>query len=143
MAFEAAAALAFLRPQASRLSPQLLALIRDGEALSDRDRDQALARADAARRRLPDLFGRFDVLLTGSALGEAPAGLESTGDPAMNRIWTLLGLPCVSLPAAEGPHGLPVGVQLVGPPGGDALLLAVAAWAEPPLSGGVIPSGNG
>jgi amidase len=134
MAFEAAEALAALRPHASRLSPQLRALLRDGEALSGHDRDRARARAEAARRRLPDLFGRFDVLLTGSAPGEAPSGLESTGDPAMNRIWTLLGLPCVSLPAAEGPSGLPVGVQLVGPPGGDARLLAAAAWAEAALA---------
>jgi amidase len=68
-------------------------------------------------------------------VGEAPLGLEATGDPAFNRIWTLLGTPCVSLPAARGPAGMPVGVQLAGRPGGDAALLAVAQWAERALAG--------
>jgi len=130
MAFEAAEALADLRPQAARLGRELQEILRLGAATPRAAYDAARASAEAARRGLPELFGRLDVLLTGSALGEAPAGLASTGDPAMNRIWTLLGLPCASLPCAEGPHGLPVGVQLVGPPGGDALLLAAAAWAE-------------
>lgn len=130
MAFEAAGALAELRPHAARLSPQLQEILRLGAATPREAYDGARALAEAARRRLPELFGRFDVLLGGSALGEAPAGLASTGDPALSRIWTLLGLPCVSLPFAEGPHGLPVGVQLVGPPAGDDALLAAAAWAE-------------
>ena len=130
MAFEAAEALAELRPQLARLGPELQEILRQGEATPRAAYDGARARAEAARRRLPELFGRFDVLLTASAPGEAPEGLSSTGDPALNRIWTLLGLPCASLPCAEGPHGLPVGVQLVGPPGGDAALLAAAIWAE-------------
>ncbi len=130
MAFEAAEALAELRPQLARLGPELQEILRQGEATPRAAYDEARARAEAARRRLPELFGRFDVLLTASAPGEAPEGLASTGDPALNRIWTLLGLPCVSLPCAEGPHGLPVGVQLVGSPGGDAALLAAAGWAE-------------
>jgi amidase len=135
MAFEAAAELRGLAAQhASRLSPQLLELLRQGEAIPRAGYDAARARRDEARRRLAGTFARFDVLVAGSALGEAPAGLASTGDPAMNRIWTLLGLPCVSLPAGQGPSGLPVGVQLVGPPGGDAALLAAAAWAEAALS---------
>jgi Asp-tRNA(Asn)/Glu-tRNA(Gln) amidotransferase A subunit family amidase len=54
--------------------------------------------------------------------------LASTGDPAFNRIWTLLHLPCLSLPVGRGPAGLPVGVQLVGPLRGDGALVAAARW---------------
>ncbi|HET7826178.1 MAG TPA: hypothetical protein VFK90_12660, partial [Anaeromyxobacter sp.] len=71
----------------------------------------------------------------------APAGLESTGDPAFNRIWTLLGVPCVTLPAARGPAGMPVGIQLVGAPGKDGDLVAVAAWAMAALGVGAVAGG--
>jgi amidase len=74
-----------------------------------------------------------DALLTLSAPGEAPPGLDSTGDPAFNRIWTLLHVPCASLPAATGASSLPIGVQLIGRAGADAELLSVAAWAEQSL----------
>ena len=74
------------------------------------------------------VFTKYDALITPSAIGEAPAGLESTGDPAFNRIWTLLHLPCINLPVGSGQHGLPVGIQLVGEAGGDAKLVAIAAW---------------
>jgi Asp-tRNA(Asn)/Glu-tRNA(Gln) amidotransferase A subunit family amidase len=76
-----------------------------------------------------------DVLLTPSAVGEAPAGLSSTGDPAFNRIWTLLHLPCVTVPAGVGPHRMPLGVQAVGPLRGDGELLGHAAWIEGRLHG--------
>jgi amidase len=131
MAFEAHAAWgASLARQLQHVSPQLQGLLADGARVTLARHAQALAVRDQARSRLAAIFARFDVLLTASAQGEAPAGLASTGDPALNRIWTLLGLPCLTLPAATGPHGLPIGVQLVGAPGGDAALLAAAGWVE-------------
>ena len=72
----------------------------------------------------------FDALLTPSATGEAPLGLESTGNTAMNRLWTLLYGPCVTVPAGLGPSGMPLGVQIVGRPGEDARTLAAARWVE-------------
>jgi amidase len=86
-------------------------------------------RAEAASL-LPVIFGRFDALLVPSAPGEAPKGLERTGDPVFNRIWTYLGVPCISLPFATGANGLPIGVQLVGATAQDEKLLGVATWAE-------------
>jgi Asp-tRNA(Asn)/Glu-tRNA(Gln) amidotransferase A subunit family amidase len=68
------------------------------------------------------------VLLTASAQGEAPIGLESTGDPVFNRNWTLLHVPCVTIPFALGPNGMPVGVQLVAQPGEHGRLLSAAKW---------------
>ena len=74
------------------------------------------------------LFDRVDVLLCPSAPGEAPEGLEFTGDPRFNSIWTLAGTPCVTLPAGTGAKGLPLGVQLVGLRHDDDRLLSIAAW---------------
>ena len=64
---------------------------------------------------------------------EAPAGIDATGDPLFNRIWTLLYTPCVHLPLAGGPHGLPVGITVVGPIGGDRATLLAADWLHPRL----------
>jgi Asp-tRNA(Asn)/Glu-tRNA(Gln) amidotransferase A subunit family amidase len=75
-----------------------------------------------------------DALLTPPAPGEAPEGLASTGDPAFNRVWTLLYLPCVAVPAGPGPGGLPLGVQLVGRWGDDATLLSAGAFVEDALN---------
>jgi Asp-tRNA(Asn)/Glu-tRNA(Gln) amidotransferase A subunit family amidase len=76
----------------------------------------------------------IDAILTPAAPGEAPAGLASTGDAVFNRVWTLLYLPCVAVPAGIGPGGLPVAVQLVGPWGEDARTLAAAAFVEDALA---------
>jgi Asp-tRNA(Asn)/Glu-tRNA(Gln) amidotransferase A subunit family amidase len=131
MAAEGAASLGPLRiAHGDRLSPELRAILDEGDAVSPAALAAARVLAAEARARLPALFGRFDVLLGASTPGEAPAGLASTGDPALNRIWTLLGVPCVQLPAGRGPSGMPVGIQLVGPPGGEATLCAAAVFAE-------------
>jgi len=71
---------------------------------------------------------RYDAILTPAAHGTAPVGLESTGEPTFNSLWTLLGLPAVSLPLLQGANGLPLGVQLVGQRDGDARLLRTACW---------------
>ena len=63
-------------------------------------------------------------------LRRAPAGLGSTGDPIFNRMWTLLGVPCVAVPARWAENGLPTGVQLVGRPREDARLMSAAAFLE-------------
>jgi Asp-tRNA(Asn)/Glu-tRNA(Gln) amidotransferase A subunit family amidase len=90
--------------------------------------------AAACRRQFDELAGGFDAVLTPSARGEAPSGLGSTGDPAFNRMWTLLHVPCVNLPGLSGPAGLPVGVTLTGPRYSDRKLLAVAEAVAPLLA---------
>ena len=75
----------------------------------------------------------LDVLITPSAPGEAPAGLEWTGDPAFNFIWTSLHVPCVTVPAGTGPNGLPLGIQIVGRRGEDRAVLAWARWVQAAL----------
>ena len=81
-----------------------------------------------AAGRFEAIFTDYDALLVPSAPGEAPAGLEATGNPIFNRMWTLLHTPAVTLPCHTGPNGLPVGVQVIGPLRMDDRLLAIAAW---------------
>lgn len=83
----------------------------------------------ALRETFTELFEqRYDAILTPAAHGTAPVGLESTGEPTFNSMWTLLGLPAISLPLLQGANGLPLGVQLVGARDGDARLLRTARW---------------
>jgi Asp-tRNA(Asn)/Glu-tRNA(Gln) amidotransferase A subunit family amidase len=130
MAYEAARSLAAEHSQhREELSAELLAFLDWGATL-DRGAYEAVLRRRVSAQHLVDAaFGDADALLTPAVLGEAPAGLDSTGDPRLARLWTLLGLPTVVVPAATGSTGLPVGVQVVGRPGGDAALLAITRWA--------------
>ena len=76
----------------------------------------------------------IDAILTAPAPGEAPLGLERTGNATFNLIWTYLWMPCVTLPFDRGPKGLPVGIQFVGREHEDAHLLDVASWAQGALA---------
>lgn len=77
---------------------------------------------------LGGLFERYDALLTPASPGEAPKGLDSTGNPIFCTIWTLCGLPAVTLPILKGAAGMPMGAQLVAPKGDDGRLLRTARW---------------
>jgi Asp-tRNA(Asn)/Glu-tRNA(Gln) amidotransferase A subunit family amidase len=81
----------------------------------------------------PKAMSGLDVLVTPSAPGEAPVGLEWTGDPAFNFIWTSLHVPCVTVPVGTGPNGLPLGIQIVGRRGEDRAVLMWARWVEAAL----------
>ncbi|MGH8725763.1 MAG: amidase family protein, partial [Burkholderiales bacterium] len=114
----------------ARIAPILLERIDAGAVLPFSTYNEAIRYAADCRRKLADRFGDSDAILTPSATGEAPMGLASTGNPAMNRLWTLLRGPCVTVPAGDGPAGMPLGVQLVGLPGADERTLAAASWVE-------------
>ena len=134
-AFETARSLSHerLRHQ-EQLSTPLRALIAEGLAISGEAHAHHLLLTAMARRQVQALFGPYDVLLAPSSIGEAPAGLDGTGDPLFCRSWTLLGLPCVHLPFARGRTGLPLGLQLVGAYGDDHRLLAAAHWVHERLT---------
>jgi amidase len=112
----------------NQLSAPLQAFIAEGQALPPTAVVEAGAVAGKARQALSRAFHDIDVILTPAALGEAPKDIARTGDPLFNRGWTLLGVPCVTLPVARGPKGLPIGIQLVGALGQDRRLLETAAW---------------
>lgn len=129
------------REHRGALSPELRQELEASGALSDAAYAEAQAVATRARAAFEPWFVGLDALLTPSAPDEPPAGLGSTGTSSFNRLWTLLGGPCVGLPAGTGVNGHPMGVQLVAPHGHDAAVLRVARRLEAALVAG--PAGEG
>jgi Asp-tRNA(Asn)/Glu-tRNA(Gln) amidotransferase A subunit family amidase len=121
------------RDHSDALVPFYREKIAEGQAIDDATHRANQAEADRLRVEMAAMFHGFDLILTPPAPGEAPLGLDATGDPVFNANWTLLGWPCLTLPAGRGPGGLPVGVQLVAPFGSDQTLLTLAAMIEPAL----------
>jgi Asp-tRNA(Asn)/Glu-tRNA(Gln) amidotransferase A subunit family amidase len=119
------------------LSASLRARLESGRAVSAPDYLEALDRIAPLHESLAELCAqRYDALLTPAAAGTAPAGLDSTGDPAFCTLWTLCGMPALSLPLLVGENGLPLGVQLVGPRHRDGPLLRTARWLVAHLAEG-------
>jgi Asp-tRNA(Asn)/Glu-tRNA(Gln) amidotransferase A subunit family amidase len=112
-----------------RLSEQLQALLERGHNVRAIDYQRALSRIAPIHESFVELFEqRYDAIVTPTATGVAPKDLSSTGDPIFCTLWTLCGMPAISLPLLQGANGLPLGVQLVGPRNGDARLLRTARW---------------
>ena len=116
------------------LSPLLRAYLERAATIDAASYAHAQAVAADARHRFADGLRPCDVLLTPSAPDEAPLGLLSTGASDFNRAWTLLGVPCVNVPGLLGLNGAPMGVQLIGTPGADALVLQAAGALEDALN---------
>jgi Asp-tRNA(Asn)/Glu-tRNA(Gln) amidotransferase A subunit family amidase len=130
MGFEMARALAWEYVNfPDRISASLKPRLDAGWKVTRADYDAARESARQCRRALAGEMREVDFLLTPSAPGEAPRSHASTGDPVFNRLWTLLGVPCITVPYGKGAHGLPLGVQLVGAFDADSALLAWADWA--------------
>lgn len=120
---------------ADRLSPMLREIIERGRRQLAVDYNRALARVPILNAALDDVFHDVHAILTPASTGEAPQGLETTGSPIFCTLWTLCGLPAITLPLLEGENGLPIGVQLVGPRGDDARLLQTARWLVEHVAG--------
>ena len=118
-----------------KLSERLRGLMERGRETRAFDYQRALRSVPAVVESFDELFmERYDAILTPPALGSAPKGLGATGDPAFCVLWTLLGMPAVTLPLMQGANGLPLGVQLVGRRNFDARLLRTARWLEAKLA---------
>jgi Asp-tRNA(Asn)/Glu-tRNA(Gln) amidotransferase A subunit family amidase len=90
---------------------------------------RAVAKVPRLIAGFDELFANFDAIVTPATLGTAPP-IDNTGDPAFGTLWTLCGMPALSLPLMHGPDGLPLGVQLVGRRHDDARLLRTARWLQ-------------
>jgi Asp-tRNA(Asn)/Glu-tRNA(Gln) amidotransferase A subunit family amidase len=112
------------------LSPVLKQTVDRGQAISPSDYDAARRRAKHGRNATSALFREVDILLTPSAPGAAPLGLETTGDPRFNKLWTLMGTPTINIPGLKDDAGMPLGIQAVARFGQDKHLLTVAAMLE-------------
>ncbi len=114
------------RMHRSSLSSRLAAYLDEASLIEKQAYLEALAVVDEARQAQAPLFEGVDALLTFASADVAPKDLSSTGSPRFNRLWTLLGLPCISAPGLMV-GSLPIGVQLVAAPRNDEALLAAAA----------------
>jgi Asp-tRNA(Asn)/Glu-tRNA(Gln) amidotransferase A subunit family amidase len=120
-----------------RLSETLRAQLERGREVRVLDYQRAVSRIQPIYENFAELFKQhYDAILTPSAPGTAPKGLTSTGDPLFCALWTLCGMPAISLPLLQSRNGLPLGVQLVGPRNDDARLLRTARWLAARVAGG-------
>lgn len=111
-----------------RLSPTLREIIERGRVIPGMDYLRALEQIPSLAQALDDVLASYDAVLTPATPDEAPVGLQSTGSPIFCTIWTLCGVPALSMPLLHGADGLPLGVQLVARRGDDARLLRTARW---------------
>jgi Asp-tRNA(Asn)/Glu-tRNA(Gln) amidotransferase A subunit family amidase len=113
-----------------KLGKGVLELVESGFTISADAYDEARHTASQARRALTDLMADVDVILSPSAPGAPPKGLGSTGSSTFNRLWTLMGPPCVNVPGLADPQGLPLGIQVIGRFGHDRATLEAALFIE-------------
>ena len=116
------------------MAPNLRGRLDESKGTTPAAYDEGMRITREARLALTGVFEEVDVLLAISAPGVAPKGLGSTGDARYNRLWTLMGTPCVNVPAYVASGGLPVGVQIIARYGDDAKALAAARFVEDALA---------
>lgn len=112
------------------LSRELQLIVARGRKISEAEYTDALAVKASAQTFFDELFVEFDAIIAPCATGESPKFGSGTGDPIFCTLWTLAGLPCVSLPLLVGDNNLPIGVQLIGPIEKDDRLLRTARWLQ-------------
>jgi len=113
-----------------QISETLKPIVERGRQISLAEYEDALEVKVSAEAFFADFFLEFDAILAPSAAGEAPLFGQGTGDPIFCTLWTLAGLPCVSIPLLVGDTELPIGVQLIGPAERDDRLLRTARWLQ-------------
>jgi Asp-tRNA(Asn)/Glu-tRNA(Gln) amidotransferase A subunit family amidase len=110
-----------------QISASLTSRIAAGGKVTRAQYETGVMLAKRCRERIDNVLRDHDALIAPSAPGEAPP-LASTGDPIFGLMWTLLQLPCLTLPCGRGPVGLPLGVQVIGSRGGDTAIFISAEW---------------
>ncbi|MBU1399132.1 MAG: amidase [Proteobacteria bacterium] len=118
------------RRERQRLSQRLNGLIDEGLGIGESALARDLAQRDQLAGDMDAFLSGFDAAITPPAPGQAPADLTQTGDPAFCTIWSLCGVPAVTIPAGQGPQGLPLGLQLICPRLADDRLLSIAKWCD-------------
>ena len=119
-----------LRKHGTAIGEKLAVLLEDGLTIEESAYKTARSDLDQARRDFAALTKECPIWATPAAVGPAPHGLETTGDPSCNAPFTALGVPSISLPFGKTTNELPLGLQLSAPAGGEGLLLAAALRCE-------------
>jgi Asp-tRNA(Asn)/Glu-tRNA(Gln) amidotransferase A subunit family amidase len=117
-----------------QISDTLKPIVTRGRQIGLTEYEDALAVKASAEKFFADFFLEFDAIIAPAAAGEAPRFGSGTGDPIFCTLWTLAGLPCVTLPLLVGESGLPIGVQLIGAAEKDDRLLRTARWLQDTLA---------
>jgi Asp-tRNA(Asn)/Glu-tRNA(Gln) amidotransferase A subunit family amidase len=118
------------RSHRNRISDRLNGLIDEGLAIEESDLVRSLNEKEILSEHMDDFMKDYDAIITLPAPGEAPRDLTQTGDPVFCTIWSLCGVPAVTIPAGEGPNGLPLGLQITGKRYADDRLLSIANWCD-------------
>ena len=111
-----------------KVSSTLQPIIERGRTISAEQYGDALGMMASACEFFEAFYNDYDAIIAPSAPGEAPKFGGGTGDPIFSTIWTLAGLPCLTLPLLVGENELPIGVQLIGAAEEDDRLLRTASW---------------
>jgi Asp-tRNA(Asn)/Glu-tRNA(Gln) amidotransferase A subunit family amidase len=117
----------------TRIGEKLAEMIERGLQTPEQEYQAALKTLRTGREEMARLFQKWDVILTPSAVGPAPAGFASTGDPRMNAPWTGLGTPALGIPLPVVGREFPLGLQLTAAHGADSQLLAAAVSLDKKL----------
>jgi Asp-tRNA(Asn)/Glu-tRNA(Gln) amidotransferase A subunit family amidase len=118
----------------SLCSSELKQLVIDGNAVPENAYRATLALQARLRQELSEWIAPCDAVVTIPATGEAPFGIDYTGDAAFCMPWTFMGVPAVTIPSGWSANGLPLGLQIVASFGRDKKTLQIAAWAEEVLN---------
>ena len=117
------------------LSANLQGAIQRGRGLSEAEYQDALGVMASAAMFFSEHFNEFDAIVAPAATGVAPPLTDgNTGDSIFCTVWTLAGLPTLSLPLLVGENGLPIGVQVIGAVEEDDRLMRTASWIQRTLS---------
>jgi len=111
-----------------KISNVLKDMIKEGRQVNAVDYNISVDKRDNLHFAIQDICNDYDAIITPAAIGEAPLGLDATGDPIFSTIWTYLGVPAVTIPLLRGENGMPLGVQLISTRGDDARLFRTARW---------------
>ncbi len=117
-----------LAHSSEEVSDRVMTIVKRGRETKAVDYLKAKDAIESTASGFDEFFERFDAILTPAALGPALKGLDSTGDPIMNALWSYTGMPAISLPLLQSDEGLPIGVQLVGARHDDGRLLRTSRW---------------
>ncbi len=121
---------AMYRNAKEKLHPVNVAQIESGMKVEAYRYIEAMDKRSHLNSILDEIFDEFDAIICPSATGEAPHGIEATGDPVFCSPWTFCGVPALTLPLLQGSKGLPIGVQLIGAAMDDGRLLRTARWLQ-------------